>query len=349
MKFPKSNKFELELTSKCTIRCPKCPRTFQQDTKHLWDNGNIDHIKLIKFLQESGATDFRLTGAYGDALYHPHLVDTIRAIKEMGATFIFNTNGSYRKEEDWEEIANVMTENDLVEFSIDGTPDNFTEYRVNGDWKSIEIGMQTLQKHNANMRWKYIIFKYNESYEDMKTAYTCANRLGVRQFVLVHTHRAIPSQLANKEEFLENLDRLELYVNVNFNSEDSPVLMISVTPRTNAIKSSEIVKTTVKRQPAPTIKKDPIFTKDIFPQCINIENYTNFVSSDGLFLPCCFMRVDKIASFKEAGINEEDIKGLNIENNTLDEIIKGTAFNKFMENFDNMQICRTHCNKNKVK
>ena len=61
------------------------------------------------------------------------------------------------------------------------------------------------------------------------------------------------------------------------------------------------------------------------------------------------MRVDKIASFKEAGITEEDIKGLNIENNTLDEIIKGTAFNKFMENFDNMQICRTHCNKNKVK
>ena len=151
------------------------------------------------------------------------------------------------------------------------------------------------------------------------------------------------------EWFLENLDKLELYVNVNFTRGDSPFLMIGVTPRTNVIKSSEIIKTTVKRQRAPTIRKDPIFTKDIFPQCINIENYTNFVSSDGLFLPCCFMRVDKIASFEEAGINEEDIKGLSIENNTLNEIIKGTAFNKFMENFDNMQICRTHCNKNKVK
>tara|TARA_B110001454_G_scaffold88628_2_gene84791 strand:- start:1038 stop:2075 length:1038 start_codon:yes stop_codon:yes gene_type:complete len=345
MKFPKSNNFELELTSKCTIKCPKCPRTFQQDTRHLWDNGHIDHNSLIKFLRTTNAKLFNLTGAYGDALYHPHLVDTIKAIKEMGGIVQFNTNGSYRKQEDWEEIGKSLDKGDLVEFSIDGTPDNFTEYRVNGDWESIEIGIKTLAKYSAILRWKYIIFKYNQSYEDMKTAYDCADRLGINQFVLIHTHRAIPSQLANKEEFLSNLDTLEEYV-YSLDTKNT-YLMIGVTPRTNQLKTKSIVKSKSKHLRQKKVM-NTMQTEHVFPQCMNIENYINFISSDGLFLPCCFMRVEQQESFDEAGLTDKDVKGLSIENNTLNDIIKGTAFKKFMENFDNMQICRKHCNKNKA-
>lgn len=346
MKFPISDNFELELTSKCTIKCPKCPRTFQQDIKHLWDNGNIDYNKLITFLKTTNAKMFNLTGAYGDALYHPHLVETIKAIKDMGGTVQFNTNGSYRKQEDWEEIGKVLDEDDLVEFSIDGTPDNFTEYRVNGDWKSIEIGIKSLAKYSVRLRWKYIIFKYNQSYSDMKVAYDIAKDLGINQFVIIHTHRAIPSQLADKQEFLGNLDLLEEYV-YSLDTDNRPFLMIGVTPRTNQIKTKKIIKSKSKHLRQKKVINN-IQTEHVFPQCMNVENYINFISSEGLFLPCCFMRVEQQQSFDQAGLTADDIKGLSIENNTFNDVIEGNAFNKFMKNFDNMEICRKHCNKNKA-
>ena len=59
MKFPISNKVELELTSKCTIKWPNCPRTYQANRRHEWDNGNIKEDELIEFLKNTGTNDFK--------------------------------------------------------------------------------------------------------------------------------------------------------------------------------------------------------------------------------------------------------------------------------------------------
>ena len=45
-----------------------------------------------------------------------------------------DTNGSYRKESDWQEIAQVMSDDDSVPFSSDGNPTNFIQSRVNDEW-----------------------------------------------------------------------------------------------------------------------------------------------------------------------------------------------------------------------
>ena len=80
-----------------------------------------------------------------------------------------------------------------------------------------------------------------------------------------------------------------------------------------------------------------------------MDNYTIFISSEGLFLPCCFLRVDLKKIFEEAGITQEDIKSMSIYENTRDEIISGVAFKKIMNNFENMTICKRICPKSKVK
>jgi MoaA/NifB/PqqE/SkfB family radical SAM enzyme len=395
--FPTSNKVELELTSKCTIKCPNCPRTYQADRRHEWDNGNIKEDELIKFLQSTGTNDFRLTGAYGDALYHPQLIKVLKAIKSLpGGRFIFDTNGSYRKKEDWDEIGKLMASNDFIVFSLDGTPKNFTKYRVNADWTSIKIGIETLVSHRARLRWKYIVFKYNQDFETMKEAYDTARELGFFQFVVVHTHRTPPGMLASKEDFDANLTKLEEYV---YNNTQEALerygddykkhitrLKIAITPRTSQFKMKEIIenkapeahsltikdKTTktidIENKPvvtdnlkqknrnkekfatmAITFKKETVETKNVYPQCMNIDNYTNFISSEGLFLPCCFLRVDQKNNFKEAGITDKDIKSMSIYENTRDEIISGVAFTKIMNNFENMTICKRICPKSKVK
>ena len=395
--FPTSNKVELELTSKCTIKCPNCPRTYQAHRRHEWDNGNIKEEHLIDFLRSIDAHDFRLAGAYGDALYHPQLIKVIKAIKSLPkGRFIFDTNGSYRKKEDWDAIGKLLTKEDFIVFSIDGTPENFTKYRVNADWTSIKIGVETLVSYGARLRWKYIVFKYNQSFEDMKLAYDTARSLGFFQFVVVHTHRAPPDMLASKEEFDKNLTKLEEYVHHkkiealayygNDYQKHITILKIAITPRTSQFKVKEILenkapgvhnlrikdKTTktidIVNKPVATdnlkqpdrtkdkfaqlpikFKKESIETKSVFPQCMNIENYTNFISSEGLYLPCCFLRVDQKKNFEEAGITQEDIKSMSIYENTQDEIISGVAFNKIMNNFENMTICKRICSKSKVK
>ncbi len=396
MKFPISNKVELELTSKCTVKCPNCPRTYQADRRHEWDNGNIKEDELIDFLKSTGTNDFRLTGAYGDALYHPQLIKVLKAIKSLpGGRFIFDTNGSYRKKEDWDEIGKLMKSNDFIVFSIDGTPTNFTKYRINADWASIKTGVETLVSHGARLRWKYIVFKYNQDFETMKEAYDTAKELGFFQFVVVHTHRTPPGMLASKEDFDANLTKLEEYV-YNKTTEAFKQygdeykkhitrLKIAITPRTSQFKMKEIIENkapeahsiTVKDKNTKTIdienkpvvtdnllqkdrnkekfatmpitfKKETVETKSVYPQCMNINNYTNFISSEGLFLPCCFLRVDQKKNFEEAGITQEDIKSMNIYENTRDEIISGVAFKKIMNNFENMTICKRICPKSKV-
>lgn len=396
--FPISNKIELELTSKCTIKCPNCPRTYQAHRRKEWDNGNINEEHLIDFLHSIKAYDFRLAGAYGDALYHPQLIKVIRAIKSLpNGRFIFDTNGSYRKKEDWDEIGKLMTREDFIVFSIDGTPENFTKYRVNADWPSIELGAKTLASYGARLRWKYIVFKYNQSFEDMKLAYDTARSLGFFQFVVVHTHRAPPDMLASKEEFDKNLTKLEEYVH-NKTVEALAYygdpeyhkhitrLKIAITPRTSQFKVKEIIenkepeahnlrmkdKTTkvIDIQNKPVVKdnlkqkdrpqnkfaqmpikfrKEAVETESVFPQCMNMENYTNFISSEGLYLPCCFMRVDQKKNFEEAGITEEEVKSMSIYENTRDDIISGVAFKKIMNNFENITICKRICPKSKVK
>ena len=46
-----------------------------------------------------------------------------------------------------------------------------------------------------------------------------------------------------------------------------------------------------------TFKKETVETENVYPQCMNMDNYTNFISSEGLFLPCCFLRVDQKKNF----------------------------------------------------
>ena len=77
---------------------------------------------------------------------------------------ILHTNGSYRDPDWWTELASVMTKRDEILFSIDGTKDSFTKYRVNADIDSIYTAVKTIGKLDFKTRprliQKTILFKY---------------------------------------------------------------------------------------------------------------------------------------------------------------------------------------------
>ena len=352
--FPRSNVLELELTSKCTLKCYCCPRTKQADDKKRWDNGHLDVDKLLDVIDDKvDKIDF--AGAFGDGIYNPDAYKVIEFCKNKNIEFNFETNGSYVKEETWHKIAQAIPERKKdrtanIVFSIDGPPDNFTTYRVNGDWTTIERGIRILVEANKVVRWKYILFKYNSSFEDIKKAYDKAWELGMRQFMLVNTKRAGPGQLVSIEDFSEALDRMEDYYE-SIKHLKVPKLKIQIHPRVRkvteekTIKKSNIAKN--KYNNVVREKREKYETENIYPQCINVNNWQQFIGSNGIYYPCCYMRAEDDKMIKDAGLTSEDLQSMSIYNHSIDEIISGIGYRKIMDNFENIRVCKDKCSKKK--
>lgn len=159
------DRIQIETTTRCTLKCPACSRTWWTETlgkkvpiydidpKLVHNFLNCDTGKNIKKLD--------LRGDWGDSIYYPKLfdfIDLFRAEKK----FNICTNGSYQTEKFWNNLASRLDEQDTVEFSIDGLQDTNYLYRRNSDWQSIMLGLDTIRKKSkAILIWKTNVFKFN--------------------------------------------------------------------------------------------------------------------------------------------------------------------------------------------
>jgi len=181
--------FHLEVTNMCTLKCSGCARTqFIEQWPNHWENHNLDYNDLSNFLDiDIEGMTFFLCGNYGDPIYHPDLYNIINILKSRGGIIEITTNGSYRKQHWWKKILSLLDSNDSITFSIDGIPENFTEYRKNADWKSIEVAIKECVKSDVKTIWKYIVFSFNEN--NMQDAEDLSRKYGIDKFKLTHSER----------------------------------------------------------------------------------------------------------------------------------------------------------------
>jgi len=181
--------FHVEPTNICTLKCPRCSRTqFIEQFPGKWKNYslNLDHLKSFMDVDLTGKiVDIR--GSYGDPIYYNQLIELVTWIKSRGAHLLLATNGSYQSETWWKQLTEQMDESDTVIFGIDGTPDNFTTYRVNADWPSIETGIKTAVASRAQTRWEYLPFSYNTG--TIEDARRLSQDLGIDDFVIKPSDR----------------------------------------------------------------------------------------------------------------------------------------------------------------
>lgn len=128
-----------------------------------------------------------LCGNYGDPIYHPNLPDLVSKLKQRGAVISIVTNGSYKTQDWWNLLCDQLDGNDSITFSIDGIPNNFTHYRINADWQSIEVGIKICVARGIKVVWKYIVFSYNQ--DNIEFATNLSNQLGIHKFITVHSDR----------------------------------------------------------------------------------------------------------------------------------------------------------------
>lgn len=174
--------FHIEPTNICTLKCAGCARTrFIDNWPQHWKNQNLSIDLLLHFLDINLTNKkISLCGNYGDPIYHPDFINFVKGLKSRGAIVSITTNGSYKKHEWWEELVSNLNSSDTITFSVDGTPENFTQYRVNADWESIKVGMEVVANSHCDSFWKYIPFAFNQG--DIEQVEKLSQTIGIKKF-----------------------------------------------------------------------------------------------------------------------------------------------------------------------
>lgn len=178
----------------CHLSCPQCiPQKLRKSLK-----GPPYHLTpemyegFLKQLRAEGVAEIRLVifEGRGDPLTSMHMEALLQLTKDYypKASTCITTHGSFPYK-DW--IARSKL--DVIRFSVDGArQENYGKYRINGKLDLILTFIERLQADKPSgsrlyIEWKYILFEWNDTDEELAEASAIAARLGV-QLRFCRTH-----------------------------------------------------------------------------------------------------------------------------------------------------------------
>jgi len=332
------------ITSKCVLKCPRCPRTEYQDQLTL--NQDIDLALFKQIMSEDLLTNtvkrITMCGDLGDPIYNRDYLDICRYIKETNPNIhLFTiTNGSYKDRDWWQEFATISNDKDTVNFSIDGydqTTNNI--YRINSGWSSILEAVEIMGKQSqAFINWATIIFKYNQDH--ISNIVDLAGKLGCDAVQLTKstkfgskygdTYQGVNDELEPREEYISKTNRYER-------------IMIPISTRT--LDNQEYIDT--KEVHFHNVQKK--YNKAITPLCL-IGTQGMYVNADGTLYPCSWkgLPYSSLTSDAEHISFEDDFfsinkESLNLRLRSLEQVLNDPLWDNFFNNLDNISSSWTEC------
>jgi MoaA/NifB/PqqE/SkfB family radical SAM enzyme len=320
--------FHIEISSKCTLRCPRCAR---QEVPDGLVNTELD----LEFFKRNFTPEFirsrveKITfcGDDGDPIYAHDLIDVVAYIKSIKAVeIVIITNGSHKKMLWWQQLGKLLDYNDSVHFSIDGYDDASNNlYRVNSDYDSIVAGLRTLRAASpCTIVWAAIAFRFNQDHLDRMQ--TMAKSLGVDRFQLTRSTKfgsVYPSYGADDPlqpsvQFVSSSHRFER----------------DVTYFTNG--ASKISQTNIQ------LYKDVAVQNNVKPLC-EIGNKGIYIDARGRLFPCCWVANRYTHNTEWQTLAEQ----FNLHHRTLTDAVADPFWETDFKAFK-WQECQQKCNKNMV-
>lgn len=319
--------WHIEISSKCTLKCPRCARTEVPDTLV---NTELD----LEFFKRNFTPDFirnnveKITfcGDDGDPIYAHNLIDVIEYIKSVKPVkFVIVTNGSYKNSDWWTRLGQALDHNDHIHFSLDGWDQSSNEkYRVNSNWSSIIQGVTTLRNSShVYMTWDTIAFKFNEDkLDDMKLL---AKELGFDQFQLtlstkfnkVYSIYPEGDQLQPRDVLISNTYRFQrTFTKFNERNESSIGINTNLKLYNQAATFGEVT-----------------------PLC-GIGNKGLFINSQGHLFPCCWVANRYSHNNEWLDVSK---KQFDLNQRSLNDVLNDQFWNEEFEIFSRTE-CRTKCN-----
>lgn len=158
----------IEITSRCQAACPMCNRNLYGGLKNpkliLADWTLEEFEKIINEEVLKNLFQIMFCGHFGDPLINPHFIDMVKYVKKINPKVMINvhTNGSFFKEEWWEEFAKILPEKHSVHISLDGLEDTHHLYRIGTDWNKIFNNARAFINAGGIATWEFIRFKHNQ-------------------------------------------------------------------------------------------------------------------------------------------------------------------------------------------
>jgi MoaA/NifB/PqqE/SkfB family radical SAM enzyme len=318
--------WHIELSSICTLKCPRCPRA------ELPDSLLNKQLTLAFFQTQITASVIKdikkitFCGNDGDPIYCKDVIEIIKWIKDINPSIVIVlvTNGSHKKDVWWRELGVVLNEYDEIHWSLDGWDQQSNEiYRVNSDWESTINGIRAFSEVNSTTYkvWDTIVFKFNEE------------------------RIADIEQLAR----INNFDLFQLTLSTKFGSKypDAYSTADALEPSGKFIPDGhrferEFTNLSNKKRFSENIKDiyKGIIKELPDPKLCFIGNKGVFLNSHGEFYPCCWTanRYEHNKSWLDLGKSK-----FNLHNRTFKEIINDEFWSNDFLKFDSWE-CKTKCN-----
>ena len=320
--------FHIEISSKCTLKCPRCAR---QEVPDSLINTELD----LEFFKRNFTPEFivanveKITfcGDDGDPVYAHDLIPVIEYIKSVRPVeIVIITNGSHKKITWWIQLGQLLDHNDSVHFSVDGYDnDSNNLYRVNSDWDTIIAGLQTLRStSDCQIVWAAIAFKFNEHKLDFMQNF--AQRLGADRFQITKSTKfgsIYPSYGAN--------DLLEPTVKFMSSSHRFERTLVAFTEKTTKIPEINI-----------KLYNDVTIQNNIKPLC-EIGNKGLYIDARGRLFPCCWVANRYTHNSEWQTLAEQ----FNLHHRTLTDVVADPFWEGEFKAFK-WQECTQKCNKNLV-
>jgi len=322
--------FHIEISSKCTLRCPRCAR---QEVPDGLVNTELD----LEFFQRNFTPEFVLNnvekitfcGDDGDPIYAHDLIAVIEYIKSIKPVeIVIITNGSHKKTEWWIALGSVLDSSDTVHFSIDGWDDASNNlYRVNSDFASIINGIASLRgASDCQIVWAAIAFRFNE--DRLDSMKTLAKQLDIDVFQLtkstkfgsIYPSYGIDDPLQPSVKFISTSHRFEREVSeLTYRGSWTPVHN----------KNIELHNQTPSRN-------------GVTPLC-EIGNKGLYIDARGRLFPCCWVanRYNHNSEWQQLAEN------FNLNTKTLTNVLADAFWNNEFQAFK-WHECQSKCSSSLV-
>jgi len=189
-------RLHVEPTVRCNLRCPACGNHLARLSRKYPD---MKFETFCRVLDELGPHITYLNFYdFGESFIHRQANDMIRYAKSVNPNIVIicSTNGHFFRTPE-QQRAVIETGVDEIIFSVDGgSQEVYEKYRVGGRFDVVVDAMAGLVKMKREMgrdkpsiMWRYILFDWNDSDEEMARARELARQIGVDQFRWLLTDR----------------------------------------------------------------------------------------------------------------------------------------------------------------
>jgi tungsten cofactor oxidoreducase radical SAM maturase len=182
------HKAYLEVTTHCNLHCRTCVRNVWGEP--LEDMTDATFNRVVAQLRDLSQLREVVFGGYGEPLLHPHVLDYLAAVKELGLKVTVSTNGTLLGEEQAEELVRLGV--DVVTVSLDGTnPDTYADVRQGADLRAVLSNIERLNRIKAEqgsssprLGVEFVALKRNAA--ELPGLADLAQRLGANRVIVTH-------------------------------------------------------------------------------------------------------------------------------------------------------------------